>query len=80
LQVPPKRVQALIEYGFVQARLGADVAPGCLTYPRRRPGYVSDLKIFNTHNRVVLADDYYKFVKSWDELSVKYKVSMLACH
>lgn len=56
VQLAAELVPALIEDGFVQARLGPNISSRCIYRTCRRLGQVPYLQVLNTHHRVVLAD------------------------
>ncbi len=56
VQLAAELKPALIEDGFVQARLGLNVLAGPLDIAGRRPGHILHLQVLDTHHRVVLAD------------------------
>jgi hypothetical protein len=56
VQLATELEPALIEDGFVQARLGPNVSTRCLGCPCRRLGHIPHLQVLDTHYRVVLAD------------------------
>jgi len=56
IQLTAEFEPALIEDGFVQARLGPNVSSRRICRTCRRPGHVPYLQVLDTHHRVVLAD------------------------
>ncbi len=56
-QLAAKLAPALVENRLIEAGLGFDVSPWSLNRACCRFAHVNDFQIFDTHHRVVFADD-----------------------
>ena len=56
LELPPELVPPLIEYGFVEPRLGPDVSPRRLGRAPGRSAHVPNFKVLDAHDGVGFAD------------------------